>query len=160
MRFTSFILSLLVSMLGVNAHEGHQGFYKLEVENGTLILTAKLELPDLRKAVDDSQTCASDQDLNFCAGIWLMDQISVSIDGMTRSLTLESSLTEEGHLILTYSLGAEPLDFKQIDIQNTAFTSSFEHYENVVEIELNNEQQGYKLTETRTSISHKPNSTK
>lgn len=140
------------------AHEGHQAFYKLYVENGTLILDAKLENPDLKKAVSHAGVCSNDQDFNFCAGTWLVDHILVEIDGKVHSLTLESSITEESHLLLTYSLGELPADFKQIDIKNTAFTQSFDHYENIVEIELNNEKQGYKLSETRTSISHKPSS--
>lgn len=153
-----FSLLLSASTLCAFGHEGHQAFYRLYVENGTLTFKAKLEIPDLKKSTSEGNACAEGQDFNFCAGTWLIDHLSIQIDGKTHSLTLESSVTEDGHLLLTYSLGQLASDFKQIDIQNTAFIESFEHYENIVEIELNNEKQGYKLSETRTSISHKPSS--
>lgn len=159
MKFLTTVFGILISM-SISAHEGHQAFYKLYVENGTLTLEAKLEIPDVKKAIAKAEVCSSNQDFNFCAGIWLIDQLSVEIDGKSHSLTLESSATEDGHLILTYSLGQLPTEFQQVDVKNTAFTSAFEHYENIVEIELNNEKKGYKLTETRTSISHHPNSKK
>ena len=156
-----FLTPLFATLIGLStqAHEGHQAFYKLYIDHGTLTLDAKLEIPDLKTAVTHAEACSNDQDFNFCAGTWLIDQISVEIDGKIHSLTLESSATEEGHLLLSYSLGELASDFKQIDFKNTAFTQSFEHYENIVEIELKNEKQGYKLTEKRTSISHlsKPN---
>ena len=153
MKFLTPLFAILIG-LSAQAHEGHQAFYKLYVDNGTLILDAKLEIPDLKTAVSHDEACESNQDFNFCAGTWLIDQISVKIDGKIHSLTLESSVTEKGHLLLSYSLGELASDFKQVDFKNTAFTKSFEHYENILEIELNDEKQGYKLNENRTSISH------
>jgi hypothetical protein len=156
MKYLASCILLAVSLHGL-AHEGHQAFYRLFLENGTLTLEAKLEIPDLKTAVEKEKFCTEDQDFNFCAGMWLIDQISISIDGKIHALTLETSATEEGHLFLTYSLGNLPADFKQIDVKNTAFISAFGHYENVFEIEVNNNKRGYKLTETRTSISHVAN---
>lgn len=157
MKYIVSCFLLAVSLHGL-AHEGHQAFYRLFVENGTLTLEAKLEIPDLKSAVEKEEFCTEGQDFNFCAGTWLIDHISIRIDGTIHSLTLEASATEEGHLFLTYSLGNLPEDFKQIDVKNTAFISVFGHYENLFEIEVDNHKRGYKLTETRTSISHVPNS--
>lgn len=150
------VLPLFLLPIFVLVHEGHQAFYRLFEENGVLTLEAKLEFPDVKTALANSKSCSADQDLNFCAGTWLMDQVSISIDGLAHSLTLEGSATDNGHLILTYSLGQLPNDFKHIDVKNTAFTVAFEHYENIIEIELNNQKKGYKLSEQRTSISHQP----
>lgn len=159
MKQLLFTLMLLVSVASF-AHEGHQAFYRLYVENGTLTLTAKVEIPDLKTAVEKQEFCSKDQDFNFCAGLWLIDNVSVIIDEKTHSLTLESTTTEEGHLILEFSLGPAPDGFQKIDFKNTAFTKAFDHYENILEIEIDNHNQGYKLTETRTSISHRSTNTK
>lgn len=149
-------LTILLFVIGFQAmaHEGHQAFYRLFEENGVLTLEAKLEFPDVKTALKKSDVCSQDQDLNFCAGNWLIDKIAITIDGMVHSLTLEESATEDGHILLTYSLGQLPDDFKEIDVKNTAFTVAFDHYENIFEIELDNQKKGYKLSETRTSISH------
>ena len=152
------LLSVFLLPSFLLAHEGHQAFYKLFVENGVLTLKAKLEIPDVKSALKKTKICPEGQDLNFCAGNWLIDHVAIAIDGRAHSLMLESSATDNGHLLLTYSLGQLPDDFREIDVKNTAFTSAFHHYENIFEIELHNQKKGYKLTETRTSITHQPKS--
>ncbi len=153
MRF--LLLSVIISFsINALAHEGHQAFYRLYAENGTLMLSANVELPDAKAAVNDANRCMVDQDLNFCIGTWLIDQFSVIIDGRTHSLTLESTAIDSGHLLLSFSLGEAPEKIDEITITNTAFTESFKHYENVVVIEFANQKEAYKLTESRTSITH------
>lgn len=150
-------LLLIGTSLFSYSHEGHQAFYKLRIENGTLVLESKLELPDLKSAVNNSDACSEDQDFNWCASAWLVDRISVTINGKTRSLTLESSFTEDGHLILTHSLGSVKEEIKEIEVSNTAFLEYDQHYENILEVDVSGEKQGFKMNHNRTSISFKIN---
>jgi hypothetical protein len=150
-----FALTILLFCIGLDAmaHEGHQAFYRLYVENGVLTLESKLEIPDLKTALTDADYCSSDQDFNWCAGAWLMDEISVEINGQTRSLNLESSITEDGRLLFAHSLGKTPDPVTSIDISISAFVSSFPDYQNIIPVDIPEHSDGYKLTSKRTSIS-------
>ena len=144
-----FLLTLVA--LESSGHNGHQAFYTLSVENGTLILESKLEIPDLEKVVASSETCAAGQDFNWCVGTWLVDRISISIDGKTYALKLESSFTEDGHLILTHSLGQKPESAQTIELGITAFIDVIPDYENLFETTLSEEKIGFKLDKDRTT---------
>lgn len=152
-----FTLFLIGTSLFSYSHEGHQAFYNLRVENGTLVLESKLELPDLKSAVKNADACSEDQDFNWCASAWLVDKIDITINGKTRSLTLESSVTEDGHLILSHSLGSAPQTIEWIEVSNVAFLKYDHHYENILEIDISDEKQGFKMDQKRTSVSLKIN---
>ena len=148
------LILLFFSLPSVSfAHEGHQAFYRLSIENGTLLLESKLEIPNLRKVLDKMGTCGEEQDFNWCAAAWLTDQVSISIDGKIHALTLESSVTEEGHLIFKHSLGLEPSEIKSIEVTNTAFISVIPDYENIFQTTLGANQKGFKMNKERTKIS-------
>lgn len=156
MRFLNVILILLLGYQ-VTAHEGHQAFYNLSIENGELVMVAKLEIPDVEKALKLEEACGESQDFNFCAGSWLMDQISISINDKTRSLRLEESYTEDGHLFLKFVLGKPPKGNSTVQLVNLAFVNHFPDYENIIQTSLDDKKQGYKMTKDRTSITIKLN---
>ena len=148
------LILLFFSLPAVSfAHEGHQAFYRLSVENGTLVLESKLEIPDLHEILDNSEICEEDQDFNWCSATWLADQITITIDGKIHALTLESSVTEEGHLIFTHSLGSEPHEINSIEVNNTAFIKEITDYENIFQTTLGANQKGFKMNKERTKIS-------
>lgn len=152
----TFLLAVLtyLSAHATFAHEGHQAFHSLKIENGQLILVSKLELPDLKSAIEKAESCGAEQDFNWCASAWLADNVSVTINGKTHSLILESSLTDGGHLLLTHSIGKPDTKIESIEVGITAFTQAFSHYENILELEINESKEGFKLDENRTSITH------
>ena len=149
------ILILLMISLPtiVFAHEGHQAFYKLSVENGELILTSKLEIPDVKEVLAALEFCGANQDFNWCAGTWLADNLSIIIDGKTYPLNLESSVTEDGHLLFIHSLGSAPTEMKSVEITNTTFLAVFPDYENIFQTTLDANQKGFKMNKERTKIS-------
>lgn len=151
MQFIKVILVLLIPALAM-AHEGHQAFYRLHVENGMLMMDVKVEQPDVQTSIEKSGICSKGQDVNLCAGNWLIDQLSVAIDGKTHSLTLESTMTEEGHLVVSYSLGDLPEKPTSIEIGNTAFLDAFGNYDNIIQIDIPQLQQGYKMSAARKLI--------
>lgn len=154
MRLLNLIPMLLLSFQLV-AHEGHQAFFDITVENGTLVMLAKIERPDIETALKLDEFCEEGQDFNFCAGNWLMDQISISIDDKTRSLRLEESYSEDGHLFLKFGLGKPPFEKSTIQLVNLAFVNHFPDYENIIQTVFDDNKQGYKMTKDRTSITIK-----
>ena len=147
------LIALVVWNFSAIAHEGHQAFYRLSIENGTLVLESKLEIPDLKKVLENVGTCGEDQDFNWCAATWLANQVTISIDGKTYALTLESSVTEEGHLLFMHSLGLAPTEIKSIEVTNTAFINVIPDYENIFQTTLDANQKGFKMNKERTKIS-------
>jgi hypothetical protein len=141
----------------VIAHEGNQAFYDMSIENGELVMAAKLEIRDIKKTLKLEHTCEEGQDFNFCAGNWLMNQISISIDGKTRSLKLEEGYTEDGHLFLKFGLGKPPFENSTIQLLNIAFVNQFPDYENIIQTTLYDNKQGYKMDKERTTITIKLN---
>ena len=150
MRFLQLIIILLLSS-HAEGHEGHQAFYDISLENGELVMLAKMEIPDTEACLKSQEVCSSGQDFNFCAGLWLIDQMHISIDGKTRSFTFEESYTEDGHLFLKYVLGNEPKTDSEIEVSITAFLEQFPDYENIIQVALNENKQGYKLDKDRTT---------
>ena len=153
MRSVAIILGLLIAECGY-AHQGHQAFYRLHVENTVLTLTCKLELPDLDEVLTANNACSDDQEKSLCSALWLAENISIAINGSAQSLILESSYLEEGHLILNYSLSATVENVDLIEITNRAFIDHFPDYQNIVQIAIT-ETEGYNLNQSRTSFSHR-----
>ena len=156
MKFLASALLILLSSADI-AHEGHQAFFTLKVENSTLLLVSKLELPDTKQAVSKSGLCSEEQDFNWCASAWLVDCISISVNGKMYSLRLESSFTEDGHLYLNHTLGSAPDNIEQIEVRNTSFLKAFAHYHNMFEILIGDSKEGYKMDESRTEITYTNN---
>ena len=151
MRELMFLILLVGLWSQTIAHEGHQAFYKLTSDNGMVVLTSKLEIPDVETCLAERNNCAVDQDFSWCAGTWLVDQISITINGNLNSLTLETSVTEDGHVIFTHSLGMAPSEITSIEFKNAAFIDTFPDYQNIFQNFLG-EQQGYKMSQERSTI--------
>lgn len=137
------------------AHEGRQAFYRLTSENGKLTLTAKVELPDALDCLETEEFCSTEQDRNWCVANWINEHLNVTADGKPLTFELESTIIEAGHLIIHYVSNDDLFEVNdQITIWNDAFLSTFEDYENIVQISIASSIEGYKLNRTRTTINH------
>lgn len=81
--------------------------------------------------------------------------MSITLDGNPVTFEIESTVTEAGHLIVHYVIIENSYQFNErITISNDAFLSTFEDYENIVQISVASSIEGYKLNRTRTTINH------
>ncbi|MBI1287816.1 MAG: hypothetical protein GC178_09575 [Flavobacteriales bacterium] len=151
MRFAAIIF-LLVATLQAFGHEGHQAFYRITEENGELVLTVKMDMPDVEVCLQQENVCGTDQELKWCAAKWTSGLLAVKIDGKEITKEFESSYTEMGHLILRYTLGTAPKEGKTLEVSNTCFLGSFDTYDNIVQISVGSVDQGYMMNELRTNI--------
>lgn len=151
MKFLAIIFLTMVSLSSM-AHEGHQAFYKIAEENGKIILTVKVEIPDLSTCLESEGFCSTSQDLNWCASAWVSGLFSIRVDGKTMDEQFESSFNEMGHLVLRYTLSEVPEKFESLEVTNFCFLGSFDSYENILQVSLNGHNQGYKMSANRTSI--------
>lgn len=148
------LTSLLFAVIGFQsvAHEGHQAFYRITEENGQLVLTVKLELPDVLTCLESEQLCSSSQEMKWCASTWVSSLVGIKLNGRSLDEQYESSFTESGHLVLRYSLEKTPQVLESIEIDNFCFLGSFDEYDNIIRVSLNGIDQGYKMSRTRTNI--------
>lgn len=151
MRFAAVII-LLIGTFQVFGHEGHQAFFRITEENGELVLTVKMDMPDVETCLHQEDLCSKEQELKWCAAIWVSNLVAVKIDGNQADEQFESSYTEMGHLILRYTLGKAPKEAKTLEVSNFCFLGSFDSYDNIVQISVGSVDQGYMMNELRTNI--------
>lgn len=148
------LTSLLSALVGFQsfAHEGHQAFYRITEENGQIVLTVKLELPDVQTCLQSEQLCNSSQEMKWCASTWVSSLVGIKLNGKSLDEQYESSFTEFGHLVLRYTLDEAPLVVENLEIENFCFLGSFDQYDNIVQVSLKGLDQGFKMSRTRTNI--------
>lgn len=151
MRFL-LTLSLIITVLLSYGHEGHQAFYRITEENGALILTVKIEIPDVETCLNSEELCSNSQEMKWCASTWVSNLFSVKLDGVQVEELYESSFTEMGHLVLQFTLTNAPEKFQNVEIENFCFLGSFDSYDNIVQVSLDGFDQGYLMSENRTNI--------
>lgn len=155
MIIRNFGLSLMISLISLTAqaHAGHQAFFDFEVIDGQLGLIVKMEQYDLIAVLAEEDPCDETTNITWCAARYIKENFECIINGTASALEMEESKENEGYLMVTFGLNA-PEQVETIEVENTCFVNYDPSYENIIRFNFQGESVSYKMTDTRTCISH------
>ena len=139
-------------------HGGHQAFFTIRAEGEQLSLVVKLEEIDITAVTKTENSCAPDLGLALCAQQYLQANFHCRINTHLVRPELESFVSQQGVLILKFSLPVSEKTVNQIEVQNTCF-NQYTHdqaYESIVRFALAGQDKSFKMDRQRTQIIFKP----
>jgi hypothetical protein len=148
------LLAMLLFLPTLNwAHQGKQAFYRLTEQGGSLVLTVKMEMPDVVTCITSENACTPETQIYWCAAKWTIEHFSIQINGSEREPKFLESRTDDGHLLMIFDLGEVHEPIIAMEVTNDCFLNSFPQYENLFQVAVKDLNQGYLMTKERTTIS-------
>ena len=144
---------IILFILLINPHAGHQAFFTLESSEAQIILSVKIDEADLK--VELSGEGARQDNVELAAAQYILSNFKCEVNEKPVAFTFESAHAKEGFLNLKLAGDIPKETIEMVTIQNTSFMKYNHSFENVVQIALRGKPVTYRMDQKRTNISHK-----